>query len=436
MDTPPRGAPPATVTPESGPGHHPTTQDVPPRGDGPILICAGGGQHQPLPGPADLRRYVVYQVVASVRFTGAIWVIFLADRGLSIGQIGLAEACFHLAPLTLELPTGSLADIVGRKWSLAIGSLLGVASSLLMLAVNDVWLALVAMYLAGAAFTFESGAQQAFVYDSLAAGGGADRFSRVFGRLLSLSFLVIGATAWLGGVLADVSFAWPYALSAAFAALGAWLAAGLPEPARAPLLHRSLRRTIGEALVLVRGTPRLAALLLFGSVFWTAVALIELYAQAVLAGIGLAPSMVGLLIGGSLVLVAAGAWVGHRVTSRGSFRGWTIGLAALTAIGALGMGSEVLAIAVVTLLVFQFGTGLYEPFLADRVNRDVAAPRRATILSLQGFLYSLNMVWAFPLVGWVAERAGWLVAFSGVIAVLGLALVAWLVVDRRGDRTG
>ena len=112
---------------------------------------------QPPLDPADLRRYVVHQVVNSVRFTGAIWVIFLADRGLSIGQIGLAEACFHLAPLTLELPTGSIADIVGRKWSLAIGSLLGVASSLLMLAVDDVWLALVAMYLAGAAFTFVNG---------------------------------------------------------------------------------------------------------------------------------------------------------------------------------------------------------------------------------------------------------------------------------------
>jgi MFS family permease len=409
-----------------GLGHHGTAQEAPIATDGLVF----GDTGRALPAPSGLRRYIGYQLVSSFRLTGAIWVIFLADRGLSLGQIGLAEAAFHLAPVTLELPTGSLADLFGRKWSLAMGSLLGVISALLMLAVHQLWLAIPAMYLAGAAMTFESGAQQAFLYDALAAGGGSDRFSRVFGRLISAGFLVTGVSAFLGGALADQSFVWPYALAAGIGLIGVWLAVGLQEPARERATHRSIGRTIGEALATVRERPRLGAMLLFGAIFWTSVTLAELYAQAVFDGMGLPPSRIGLLVGGSFVMVAAGAWLAHRLTSRGTFTVWTIGLSLLTVGGVLGIASEVLPLAIVAFVLFEFGTGIYEPLLADRINREVEASRRATILSLNGFLFSLTMIWAFPLVGWVAGRAGWLVAFSGVSVVLLASLVIWLLSER------
>ena len=409
-----------------GLGHHGTAQETPITADG-LLV---GTESEDVRTPSDLRRYIGYQLVSSFRLTGAIWVIFLADRGLSLGEIGLAEAAFHLAPVALEFPTGSLADLFGRKWSLAMGSLLGATAALLMLAVHDLWLAIPAMYLAGAAMTFESGAQQAFLYDALAAGGGADRFSRIFGRLISASFLVTSISAFLGGTLADLSFVWPYALAAGIGLIGVWLAAGLREPAREVAPHRSVTRTIGEALSIVRERPRLASMLLFGAVFWTSVTLAELYAQAVFSGMGLPPSRIGLLVGGSFVMVAAGAWLAHRLTSRGTFAIWTIGLSLLTVGGVLGLASEFLPLAIGAFVLFEFGTGIYEPLLADRINREVEPARRATILSLNGFLFSLTMIWAFPLVGWVAGRAGWLVAFGGVSFVLLAALTVWLLTER------
>ena len=52
-----------------------------------------------------------------------------------------------MAPVTLELPTGSLADTFGRKWSLAMGGLMTAVAAVLMLGVNDIWLALPAIVL-------------------------------------------------------------------------------------------------------------------------------------------------------------------------------------------------------------------------------------------------------------------------------------------------
>ncbi len=381
----------------------------------------------------NLRRYIAYRVVSNVGLTNAIWVIFLHERGLSLAQIGLAEAAFHLAPVTLELPTGSMADTFGRKWSLAMGGLMSAIAAFLMLGVNDIWLALPAMYFSGAAMTFASGAQEAFLYDSMAADNSSDRFTAMFGRLLSMAFLIIGITSWLGATLAEVSFAIPYALAAGFGLLTAWIALGLKEPAREPLEHRSVVRTIRESLGIVRGKTGLAALIGFGAWYWTSVTLIELYAQAVLSEIGLTTSLIGLMIGGSFALVAAGAWVADGVTSHGTFRRWTVGLTFLTALGAVALGSKVLLFALIAYVIFEFGTGLYEPLLAARVNRDLGPNQRATILSLQGFLFSLTMIWAFPLVGWIAGNAGWLVAFGWVAGALVVVLVGWLWSDQRAE---
>ncbi len=342
-----------------------------------------------------LRRYYGFQLLSEVNLTGGIWILFLQERGLSLGQIGLAEALFHLAPITLELPTGSLADTVGRKWSLAAGCLCASLSALLLLATTNVWVICAAMYLSRASMTFRSGAQTAFLYDALAERGTKDRFTGVFGRLLSASYLVAAAAYWLGASLADISFTWPYALTVVIGLAGATLAAGLREPEREREDHAGIRQTIGSAMTIVGRRPGLAALLAFAAVLWTLVTLIELYAQAVLNEHGLATSTIGLLIGGSFALVAAGAWVAHRITARGGFTTWSAVLTAAVIAAGLGLGSGSLALAVATYVVAEFATAVYEPLLADRVNRDLPAAQRATILSVQGLLFSLTMVWAF-----------------------------------------
>lgn len=378
----------------------------------------------------SLHRYYAYKLMSAVDLAGGIWILYLRHRGLSLTEIGLAESCFHLAPITLELPTGSLADILGRKWSLAIGSLLVAISALLLLAAHSLWLVLPAMYLNGASYAFRSGADQAFLYDALAERAGTDPFARILGRLLSVSYLVIAASTWLGATLAGRDFTWPYVLTAAIGLAGAYLASGLREPVRDRAAHRGLLRTIAEALRIIRGQPGLAALLGFAAGLWTLLTLIGLYAQAVLADQGLATSRIGLVIGSSLLCTATGSWFAHRLTARGGFPAWTIAVTAAIVAGGLGLGSGVLALGVAAYLLAELAAGLYEPLLSTRVNDGVAAAQRATILSVEGFLFSATMIWAFPLTGWVADHGGWLLAYAAAGSVVVLLLLGWLALDR------
>jgi hypothetical protein len=97
-----------------------------------------------------------------------------------------------------------------------------------------------------------------------------------------------------------------------------------------------------------------------------------------------------------------------------------------------------LPLALLGLIVAELFAGAFEPMIAQRVNTAITSAQRATVLSVEGFLYSVTMIWAFPLFGWTAEQHGWLPAYgiaAGIVlALLGIFLL--LAKDRPLARLG
>ena len=382
---------------------------------------------QAAPPGTDLRRFYAFQVVNDFSFTAGIWIIFLQSRGFSLAEIGLAESAFHLAPVTLELPSGSFADVLGRKWSMTAGALLIAGSTALMFVADSLWVLLPAMYLNGAAYAFRSGAQQAFLFDSLGSEPTGNRFTQLLGKLNAVAYVAIAATTALGATLADRDYALPFGLAVGAGLAAAWLAAGLKEPVRPIEERRGMGGTIVEALRIVRGDGQLAALIVFAAALWTVSALVHLYAQAVLAERGLATSQIGIVLSVTLFSTAIGAWLAGRLTNLRPFRFWTVAATGAIAGSGLLLGGSSIPLAIAGLIVAELFAGAFEPMIAQRVNTAITSAQRATVLSVEGFLYSVTMIWAFPLFGWTAERYGWLPAYGVaggiVVALLGIFLV-------------
>jgi MFS family permease len=383
------------------------------------------------PPGTDLRRFYAFQVINDFSFTASIWIIFLQSRGFSLAEIGFAESFFHLAPVTLELPSGSIADIVGRKWSMAVGALLIGVSTALMFTASSLWILLPAMYLNGAAFAFRSGAQQAYLFDSLGHEPTGSRFTHLLGRLNGVSYFAIAATSALGAALAERSYALPFGLTVGFALAATWLAAGLQEPARPTETQHGVGGTIAEALRIVRGNRQLLALIVFAASLWTLSALVYLYAQAVLADRGLPTAQIGVILGLTTLITAVGAWLAGRLASLRSLRFWIVAAAAAIAASGLLLAGAPLAVAVAGLFVVELFGGALEPMIAQRVNDVISSAQRATVLSVESFLYSVTMIWAFPLFGLTAERWGWLPAYAAAAGILFALLVVYLTVGGR-----
>jgi MFS family permease len=361
----------------------------------------------------SIRRFYAWKLTTDTQFTSAIWILYLQSRGLSLTEIGLSESAFHMAPLLLELPSGSFADLVGRRWSLAIGSLLIAVSSALMFMADSLPLAMVALFLNGASYSFRSGADQAYLYDSL--GDRQAGYAGIFGRLLGASYLLGGATVWIGAALSDISYTWPFALAVGAGLAGVWLAAGLAEPA-ASRAHGETRRSpvqhVRDVASALRLRPDVVVLLLYSGLFWPLGTIAYLYLQAAFSDRGMSNTLIGLVVGGALLLNALGASLAGRFDRRGRFSRQLVALGLLTGAGIAGTAAGPAGIAVFAYLASNLASGLLEPLLFAWFNRQLPSAQRATLLSAESWLFSLTMIPAFPLAGWLADMYGWGILFA------------------------
>lgn len=70
-------------------------------------------------------------ILENLTLTGA-WVAILSSRGFSLVEISMAETVFHLVSLLLELPSGILADVFGRKRMLIVSAMLRMTANVAM----------------------------------------------------------------------------------------------------------------------------------------------------------------------------------------------------------------------------------------------------------------------------------------------------------------
>jgi len=358
------------------------------------------------PGRHPLARFFAWYVSSQMVFESAIWILFLQHRGFSLAEIGIAEAGFHLAPVLLEIPSGSFADLVGRRWSLATGSLLVALSSILLWNAHSLPIAVLALFVSGANYSFRSGADQAYLFDALAIDqqGG---FARLFGRLLSAGYLIGGGAAWLGATLSEWSYAWPIGLNVVTGLCGVVLALGLPEAPRhrAHQDRRSFRRHIADVRLLLRAQPVVARMLMVTALFWTTLAIAGLYTQAAFAARGLSNGQIGLVSGLTWVTIAAGTAIGGQIG--GSFARQWPWLVLATGLGVALTGLDAIVIAIVAYLAWQLVSGVIETRFSAWYNVRLPSAQRATVISIEGWLFSCLMIVLFPAGGWFAGRFGW-----------------------------
>lgn len=73
---------------------------------------------------AQLHVYSAFFVLAGFVLNRGVFLLFLANKGMSVTQIALYQALFNIATVVLELPTGLVGDFFGKKFSIQVGVLL------------------------------------------------------------------------------------------------------------------------------------------------------------------------------------------------------------------------------------------------------------------------------------------------------------------------
>src|SRR5256884_9510661 len=142
-----------------------------------------------MPTPGSVQRTYLVLLLGNTLAASLIWginTIFLLDAGLSNLEAFAANAFFTAGMVIFEVPTGVVADTVGRRASYLLGTVTLAASTLLYVLLWRIhapfWQWAVVSVLIGLGFTFFSGAVEAWLVDALKATGFTGELEAVFGR--------------------------------------------------------------------------------------------------------------------------------------------------------------------------------------------------------------------------------------------------------------
>ncbi len=379
---------------------------------------------------ANVRKSYLYSFLMDFSLTAPIWVLYLRDvRGLSLAQITLLEVPLFLLIVFAEVPTGAVADRFGRRVSLMLASgilalavfVYGIATSyLVILTSNVVW---------GLAFTFRSGADTAFLYDSLKQAGCEDDFQRINGRLWALR-----SAAMLGGLLlgapiaAATSYTFAITLSAIIAA-GAFPVALLMHEPQHTLDHgpEPYLRTLAAGVMDAWRRPPLRYIFLYSGIMGAGAAgPVLLLQQPWLAAHGVATANLGLwqapVQAAEMLAALAAGWLLSRLGERGAFLALPVTLC-LCGVALAGIDHVWIAVAFLGVALVR---GLHNPVLAGYINTRIESTHRATVLSVQSVVGNVTMAIAWPLAGAVADACGLQAAFlmyASATLVLGVGML-------------
>ena len=127
------------------------------------------------------RILIFSQFFSAIFFTIPIWIPYYQGY-ISIEQISFLVAMQYAIQLFCELPTGALADLIGRKWSVILGYLAVALSNLFVILHPSFEFIFVGAVLAGLSEALISGSLEALVYDSCKQDGEEATYGKVMAK--------------------------------------------------------------------------------------------------------------------------------------------------------------------------------------------------------------------------------------------------------------
>lgn len=231
---------------------------------------------------ANIRRFLAFRLLFGVRFYYPIFAVLFLDFGLSVGQFAVLNAVWAATIVLCEVPSGALADVLGRRTLVVTaGALMVIEIAVLCIVpLGDPRLVFAAFLLnrilSGLAEALASGADEALAYDSLKAQGRAADWPQVLATLMRWNSLAFVAALTLGALVYDAAtlqallnqLGWNVALDAQttlrfplyltlITAIGAWWAAlGMTESSERPTRATGLLPAVTDAMRLTLAAGR------------------------------------------------------------------------------------------------------------------------------------------------------------------------------------
>lgn len=373
-----------------------------------------------------LWKYYLYSFLSSMMFFSAVLIPFFTTwGGLNLFQVQVLQSWFALWLFILDVPSGIIADRIGRKYTVSLGCIIFAIGLLVYAITPSLPIFFLGEFLAALGLSLISGADEAILYEALKEKGLSEKSQMYFGRANSYKMVGILVGTLSGSLIASrYELNMPTLLSAIPLFIAGIIALTFNEPRNH---FKKLEKTevfknlkSGYSYILRHKILRLLALDTI--IVWTAAYFVIWLYQPMLQNVGVAIMYFGLF---QALFVVAQIVVSHHFSFLEKLFGSAKGYLRFSAI-ATGLSFILVALlpSVVTIVIFVLFAGGFglsrRVFMSSYMNKFIPSEQRATVLSSISTLGRLSIAVVNPIVGLIATQSILLAALF--IGLLPLAL--------------
>lgn len=386
--------------------------------------------------------FVAFRVFFNARFYYPVFTILFLDFGLTISQFAMLNAIWAASIVVMEVPSGALADIWGRRKLLILASVLMIVEMLLLgFAPRQYPGILFAFFLtnrilSGFAEAAASGADEAIAYDALKSEGLVDHWNKVIAMQMKMRSLVFILAMAIGAAVYDPAFMqriadWlglsiqfsqavtiriPIFMTLAMAVLS--LLSTLRMTEEDPISDDScgalaycsasvkeiFKKTLAAGRWILQ-TPFALIIIAAGFLFDSILRMVVTLASQYYRLIEIPEALFGIIGSGMAIIGLIVPQIATKMTERFSPRFNLFSLAAVTFIGLSGMSLFQPIYGLIPAVILYSGIYLSGFFVSFYLNHITDSDKRATVLSFKGLSFNL----AYGLAG---------LMYAGLIAAL------------------
>ena len=364
-------------------------------------------------------------------FWYAPWLLFLLNH-ITFQQAAILQTIGLVTSALLEVPTGVLSDLIGKKKTLHVAFLLASIGEVYVAFSGEFYQFVISYVVIFAGYSFYSGTMEAFMYDTLAAEGDTQLFKRILSRSSAIKSAAIVVSTLVGGFLFSIWAGLPFLLTGITKFIGFLVTFFIDEPA-VDTDTFSLKKYLeqsreGFAQLFGPRLRRFAILLFTFSVFQ--VSAYEILDDITVIEYGYSAASIGILFACAILLSIPAGLLYERVSTR--IHPLYLIFAGMLFLSVNYVANPWIGVTVWTaLFLFRVGFSAFRNnAISEILNSAIASNIRATTLSTYSMLTILPfMVFSGTLAG-VVEQVGlreFNALFFGLFFVLGIPQMVLLV---------
>lgn len=354
------------------------------------------------------RNVTILFVLRAVRWFLVIMpvvTIFYRKHGLSNQDIFIIQACYAIAVVFFEIPTGYFSDVFGRKKSLILGMFFAIIGLGIYSMTRDFWWFLFAELILWLGSSFISGTDSALLYDTLLDEGKTTENKKIQWYLQTVSSIAEASASFLGGLIAVISIYLPFYVQFWLNLLVFPLVFLLQEPTQykhdnKEWIWKGIQSIVRYSL---HEHKEVKWLIFFSWAFWASTLVMTWLLQQYFTHLGVPLIYFGVLWSIFILSLVPFSFFAHNLEKFLGRKYSLVFLALLPVLWYFLLAFFDTFWGLFFVFFFYFARGFGSILLNDYVNILVPSRIRATIFSIQTLMFRFVFVIVGPLVGWVSD---------------------------------